>query len=102
MRPGLRKELAFIRKYVAPPKEANPEDIFSPCEVARLFREAAHHDDLEQAGETAEIAEMIARHHRAVVAAWRTAGAPEVMPVRVADAAAVAAAKLDSEDGIDY
>lgn len=99
---ALRRNLAFIRKYVAPPESASPEDILPPFEVAKLLRDEAYCIDTDQADGATEISEMLSRHHKAVTAAWRTGGAPVPMTVESADAAALEASELDSEDGIDY
>lgn len=102
MKSALRRELAFIRRYVAPPESASLDDILSSFEVARLFREEAHFIDLDQAGEAAEMAGILSRHRLAVLAAWRTGNRPEPMMPKLADSAALEAGELDNEDGIDY
>lgn len=102
MKSALRRELAFIRKYVAPPENACLDDIASPFAVAKLYRDEAYFIDMEQSGEAEEMTAILARHRKAVTAAWRTGNIPLPMTPKHADAAALEAAGLDNEADIDY
>lgn len=102
MKSSLRKDLAFIRQYLVPPKDASPEDMLAPFDVARLMREESHLNDAEQFSDAKEMRQMLVRHHEAVQAMFRTGTPPTPMIVKTADAAALAAAKIDDEDGIGY
>ena len=102
MKPAVRKELSFIRQYLVPPKDASPEDMLSPFDVARLMREEAHLNDTEQLSDAKELRQMLSRHHEAVQAMFRTGMPPTPLTVKMADAEALDAAQYDIEVGIDY